>query len=70
MADIVSNMTGTVFKVLVNVGDSVSVDQDVVVLESMKMEMMVPSLISGKVKEIRVQIDDFVQEGQILIVLE
>ncbi|MBP7844485.1 MAG: acetyl-CoA carboxylase biotin carboxyl carrier protein subunit [Proteobacteria bacterium] len=70
MADIVSNMTGTVFKVLVNVGDSVSVDQDVLILESMKMEMMVPSLISGKVKEIKVKIDDFVQEGQVLIVLE
>jgi biotin carboxyl carrier protein len=41
-----------------------------VVLESMKMEMMVPSSSAGKVKEIKVKADDFVQEGQTLIVLE
>jgi acetyl-CoA carboxylase biotin carboxyl carrier protein len=70
MADIVSNMTGTVFKVLVNVGDSVSVDQDVLVLESMKMEMAISSDFSGVVKDIKVKAEDFIQEGQVLIVLE
>jgi acetyl-CoA carboxylase biotin carboxyl carrier protein len=70
VAEIASNMTGTVWKVLVNVGDQVAVDQDVIILESMKMEMMVPSPLAGKVKEIKVQVDDFVQEGQVLIVLE
>jgi acetyl-CoA carboxylase biotin carboxyl carrier protein len=70
MTNIDSNMTGTVVNVLVKVGDQVTVDQDVVVLESMKMEMMVPSSSAGKVKEIKVKADDFVQEGQTLIVLE
>ena len=63
-------MAGTVFKILVNVGDKVSEDQDVIVLESMKMEMNVPSDEEGTVKEVKVAIDDYVEEGQELLVLE
>lgn len=70
MKEVVSNMTGTVLRILVKVGEAVSEDQDVVALESMKMEMMVPSTAAGKVKEIRVQADEFVQEGQVLLTLE
>ena len=68
--NITSNMTGTVLKVLVNIGDTVSADQDLLSIESMKMEMMVTSMDSGKVKEIKVNVDDFIQEGQIILVLE
>jgi len=67
VADILSNMSGTVIRVLVKAGDAVAVDQDVVVIESMKMEMNVPSTEKGTVKEIKVAADDFVQEGQVLI---
>jgi acetyl-CoA carboxylase biotin carboxyl carrier protein len=69
MSEVLSNMSGTVVRVLVNVGDKVSADQDVLVLESMKMEMNVPSTATGVVKEIKVGPDDFVQEGQVLLVL-
>ncbi len=57
-------------RVLVSVGDSVAPDQDVVVIESMKMEMMVPSTAAGKVKSVHVNPEDFVQEGQLLLTLE
>lgn len=70
MADIVSNMSGTVIEVMVKVGDTVAVDQDVVSVESMKMEMMVPANVGGTVKEIKVNAEDFVQEGQALISVE
>lgn len=70
MAEIVSNMSGTVIEVLVKVGDSVAVDQDVVSVESMKMEMMVPANVGGTVKEIKINAEDFVQEGQALITVE
>ncbi len=70
MKQVCSNMTGTVLRVLVKVGDSVKEDQDVVALESMKMEMMVPSSAAGRVKEIKISPDEFVQEGQVLLVLE
>ena len=69
MAEIKSNMAGTVLRVLVKVGEQIKVDQDVVALESMKMEMMVPSTAAGQVKEIKIAIDDFVQEGQVLLTL-
>jgi biotin carboxyl carrier protein len=36
-------------------------------MESMKMEMMVPADVSGKVTEVCVATDDFVQEGQVLL---
>ncbi len=69
MAEIKSNVSGVVISILVNVGDRVKEDQDVVSVESMKMEMMVPSTADGVVKEIKVKAEDFIQEGQTLLVL-
>ncbi len=69
MADILANMSGTIIEVLVKVGDKVEEDQDIVSVESMKMEMTIPATISGTVKEVKVSADEFVQEGQILVVL-
>jgi acetyl-CoA carboxylase biotin carboxyl carrier protein len=69
MAQIHSNMSGVVLRILVKVGEQVSADQDIVALESMKMEMMVPSSHAGTVKEIHVNVEDFVQEGQLLVTL-
>ena len=70
MSEVCSNVSGTIIEVLVKVGDQIEEDQDIVSIESMKMEMMVPSTESGVVKEILVGTDDFVQEGQALIVVE
>jgi biotin carboxyl carrier protein len=69
MSEIKSNVSGTVIELLVKVGDKVSVDQDIISVESMKMEMMVPSTGTGVVKEIKVSPEEFIQEGQVLLVL-
>jgi acetyl-CoA carboxylase biotin carboxyl carrier protein len=69
MSEIKSNVSGTVIELLVKVGDNVSIDQDILSVESMKMEMMVPSTASGVVKEIKVSAEEFIQEGQVLLVL-
>lgn len=69
MAQINSNVSGVVLRFLVKVGDKVKADQDLVALESMKMEMMIVSTTAGTVKEIHVQLEDFVQEGQLLLTL-
>lgn len=63
-------MSGLVLRYLVKVGDKVQADQDVLVLESMKMEMMVPANAAGTVKELSCAADDFVQEGQVVLVLD
>ncbi|GEN32753.1 MULTISPECIES: acetyl-CoA carboxylase biotin carboxyl carrier protein subunit [Aneurinibacillus] len=70
MKQIVANMAGTVINILVNEGDEVQAGADVVMLESMKMEVPVAAEVSGKVTAIKVNISDFVNEGDILIELE
>ncbi len=70
MKQVAANMAGTVISVLVQVGDEVSEGQDVLVLESMKMEVPIPAEATGKVVEIKANIGDFVNDGDILLVLE
>jgi len=63
-------MAGTVINLLVANGDSVAEGQDVVMLESMKMEVPQSAEVGGNVKEIHVSVGDFVNEGDLLITLE
>ncbi|MEB3102083.1 acetyl-CoA carboxylase biotin carboxyl carrier protein subunit [Ferviditalea candida] len=70
MKQILSNMAGTVWQVLVARGDSVKANQDVIILESMKMEINVASKHDGIVKELKVSEGDFVNDGDVLIELE
>lgn len=70
MKNINSNMAGSVFQIQVQVGDEVQAGQDVVILESMKMEVPITAEAAGKVQEVKVNIGDFVNEGDVLIVLE
>lgn len=68
--EIKSNMAGTIIEVMVTVGESVEAEQDVICLESMKMQMFIPSDEKGTVKEIKVTEGDFVNEGDVLLILE
>ncbi len=65
-----AHITGTVWKIEVELGDQVDEGDTVVVLESMKMEMPVEAEDPGVVKEIRVQEGQSVSEGDPLVVLE
>jgi len=67
MSEITASMAGTVFLVLVNVGDTVTEGQDVVVLESMKMEVPIGTDFGGTVKTVHVAVGDFVNEGDVLV---
>lgn len=70
MKEITSSMAGTVFNVLISLGEEIQVGQQVLVLESMKMEIPVESELAGKVVEVKVNIGDFVNEGDVLVVVE
>jgi acetyl-CoA carboxylase biotin carboxyl carrier protein len=70
MSEIVASMAGNVWKVLVKVGDQIEEDQDVVILESMKMEIPIAAEFDGTVKEVKVNEGDFVNEGDIIVVIE
>jgi acetyl-CoA carboxylase biotin carboxyl carrier protein len=62
-----AHITGTVWKIEVKVGDSVAEGQTVVILESMKMEMPVESVVGGKVTAILVKEGDAVEEGAAVV---
>ena len=70
MPEVEAHITGTVWKVEVDVGDTVEEGDTVVILESMKMEMPVEAEDPGTVKEIRCEEGQSVQEGDVLVVLE
>ncbi|MBD7942808.1 MULTISPECIES: acetyl-CoA carboxylase biotin carboxyl carrier protein subunit [Psychrobacillus] len=70
MKNLESTMAGTVFTVNVAVGEEVEAGQVVMVLESMKMEIPVEADTSGKVSEIKAQVGDFVNEGDVLVTFE
>jgi pyruvate dehydrogenase E2 component (dihydrolipoamide acetyltransferase) len=59
-----------VIEVLVKAGDRVEKEQSIVVLESDKATMDVPSSHSGVVKEVKVKVGDSISEGVIVLILE
>lgn len=69
MGKVVANMAGSVWKVLVKPGDAIAEGQDVVILESMKMEIPIAADESGTVKAVKVKEADFVNEGDVLVEL-
>ena len=66
---VVSPMQGTVFKVLVEVGQEVAVGDVLYIIEAMKMENEVAAHQAGTVKELTVAVGDGVQAGQALAVV-
>lgn len=68
--EIKASMAGSVWKIQVNKGDSIKEGQDVVILESMKMEIPIASEEDGTVTEILVNEGDFVNEGDVLARME
>jgi len=60
----------TVAEILVKVGDTITIDESIVLLESDKASVEVPSTSAGVVKSILVNQGDEVSEGAVLIELE
>jgi acetyl-CoA carboxylase biotin carboxyl carrier protein len=65
-----SEVTGTVWKIVSSVGDAVAANQELVLLESMKMEIPAVAPQAGTVRDILVKEGDAVEEDQGLVVLE
>lgn len=70
MSDVTAPMAGKVIDVKVNVGDAVNEDDDLVILEAMKMEMPIVASASGTVKEIKCKKGDSVGADDVLVVIE
>jgi acetyl-CoA carboxylase biotin carboxyl carrier protein len=67
--NVCAHITGTVWKIEVKEGDTVSEGQVCVILESMKMEMPVEAPEAGKVEKIACAEGQAVNEGDTLLVL-
>ncbi len=68
--DVEAPITGNVWKILVEPGDSVGEGDQMIILESMKMEIPIEAEDPGIVKEICVEEGQAVTEGDVVIVLE
>lgn len=68
--DVKAPMPGKILEVLVNVGDQVNEDDELLILEAMKMENPIYAPASGTVKEIKVKANDSVDTDQLMMVLE
>jgi acetyl-CoA carboxylase biotin carboxyl carrier protein len=65
-----ADVAGTVWKIEVAVGDTVDADQDLMILESMKMEIPASAPQGGVVRQILVEPGDAIAEGQDLLIIE
>ena len=68
--EVKSQIKAIVWKVLKETGDSVKIDDEIIILESMKMEIPISSEVNGKIKSIEVSEGDEVDEGQVVAILE
>jgi len=69
MAVVRAEMAGKVLELCVTEGESVSEDQDLVIIESMKMQIPVGSPEEGTVKKVFVTADQFLNEGDPIVEL-
>ncbi|MBU1055779.1 MAG: acetyl-CoA carboxylase biotin carboxyl carrier protein subunit [Proteobacteria bacterium] len=65
-----SPMQGVILEILVKEGDMVAEDDELLILEAMKMENSIYTSSKGTVKEIKVKNKDTVDTDQLLVIIE
>ena len=65
-----SEIAGNVWKIQLKPGDKVEADGEIMILESMKMEIPVLAPKAGTVREIKVSEGETIDEGQLVAVLD
>ncbi|WP_227952696.1 acetyl-CoA carboxylase biotin carboxyl carrier protein subunit [Sneathiella sp. HT1-7] len=70
LIDVVAEVAGKVWKVEAEVGQKLDEEDDIVILESMKMEIPVGAPADGTLKEILVGEGDAVAEDQVIARIE
>jgi acetyl-CoA carboxylase biotin carboxyl carrier protein len=70
MADITAHITGIIFKIEKQVGQPVYAGEEVIILESMKMEIPLEAPIAGVITQILVQEGEAVEEGTVVAIVE
>lgn len=70
MQEVKATMAGSVWKIIAKKGEKIEKGQDLVILESMKMEIPIEAEQTGTVKEVKVNEGDFVNEGDVMMIIE
>jgi acetyl-CoA carboxylase biotin carboxyl carrier protein len=70
VVNVKSEIAGNVWKIQLKPGDKVEAEGEIMILESMKMEIPVLSPRAGTIKEIRVSEGEAIGEGQLVAVLD
>lgn len=70
MVNLESPLSGKILEINMEIGQRVNEDDEVIIIEALKMENPVYCPATGVVKEIKVRIGDQVNEGDILAVIE
>ena len=68
--EIKAPMTGKIVSIVINLGDKVNAEDEVVIMDAMKMEIPVYAPAEGTVKEINVREGDSVKTDQVLMTLD
>jgi len=69
MADLLSPVAGKIQEINIKVGQTITEDDEVFIIEAMKMENAIYG-DPGVVKEICVKVGDLVEEDQVLAIIE
>jgi len=70
MKDVRAEITANVWQVRVEQDQPVEHNDELVILESMKMEIPVVSPVAGTVAQVKVKPEDQVNEGDVLVVID
>jgi acetyl-CoA carboxylase biotin carboxyl carrier protein len=70
VVNVKSEIAGNVWKILTKPGDKIEAEGELMILESMKMEIPLQSPRAGVVKEIRVAEGEAIAEGQLVAIID
>lgn len=70
MSEVKATMAGSIWKILVKESDQVEAGSDIIILESMKMEIPIQSEVNGVVKKVILNEGDFVNDGDVILEIE
>jgi len=68
--EVLAPLAGNIWEVLVEPGDEVEEDDELLVIEALKMENLVYAPCDGKVSEVRVKKGDLVEDDDVIMMIE
>lgn len=67
--EVLAPMVGKVIRIEVQVGDKVQEDEEIMIVESMKLETGIHATCDGTIEAIKVAVGDSVEEDDVLVVI-